>query len=113
MKAVPDSRVIAESDHIVEAAGYPYLPRDSVRMAWLERVEKTESDRTCPHGVQFYDMVIEGERHPRAAWSYESPRPACNMSGGILDSGRMSEVPERNRCSDAPSLTLGRFLLNA
>ena len=40
MKAVPDSRVIAESDHIVEAAGYPYLPRDSVRMAWLERVQK-------------------------------------------------------------------------
>jgi uncharacterized protein (DUF427 family) len=25
--------------------------------------------------VQFYDVVVAGKRHPRAAWSYESPRP--------------------------------------
>jgi len=25
--------------------------------------------------VQFYDVVVDGKRHLRAAWSYESPRP--------------------------------------
>jgi hypothetical protein len=36
---------------------------------------KRESDRACPHGVQFYDVVIDNVRHERVAWSYESPRP--------------------------------------
>jgi uncharacterized protein (DUF427 family) len=25
--------------------------------------------------VQFYDVVIDGQRHGRAAWVYEAPRP--------------------------------------
>ena len=28
------------------------------------------------HGVQFYDVVIDGVRHERAAWCYEAPRPS-------------------------------------
>ena len=43
---------------------------------------KTESDRECPHGVQFYDVVLDGVRHDRAAWSYEAPRPAMQSVGG-------------------------------
>jgi uncharacterized protein (DUF427 family) len=82
MKATLKGRVIAESDDIVESGGYQYFPRDAVHTEWLERAEKTESDHACPHGVQFYDVVIEGERHPRAAWSYEAPRPAMHHVGG-------------------------------
>ncbi len=57
MKAVLQSHVVAESDDIVE----------------------TDSDRACPHGVQFYDVVIDGVRHERAAWSYEAPLPAMQQ----------------------------------
>jgi uncharacterized protein (DUF427 family) len=32
--------------------------------------------------VQFYDVVVEGTRHPRAAWSYEAPRPEMSQVGG-------------------------------
>ena len=49
---------------------------DGVRVDLLEPSPKTDSDRACPHGVQFYDVVIEGARHARVAWSYESPKPA-------------------------------------
>jgi uncharacterized protein (DUF427 family) len=73
MKASLDDRVIAESDDIVEAGGYHYFPRSAVRMEWLQKAEKTDSDRACPHGVQFYDVVVDGARHERAAWSYEAP----------------------------------------
>ena len=76
MKAVLKNRVVADSDDIVEAGGYRYFPRASVRMEWLEKTEKTESDRACPHDVQFYDVVVEGVRAERAAWSYEAPRPS-------------------------------------
>jgi uncharacterized protein (DUF427 family) len=43
-------------------------------MQWLEPSEKTRADQACPHGVRFYDVVVDGVRHPRAAWSYEAPR---------------------------------------
>jgi uncharacterized protein (DUF427 family) len=53
MKAVVDGHVVAESDDIVENSGYQYFPRAAVRMEWLAKTEKTDSDRACPHGVQF------------------------------------------------------------
>jgi uncharacterized protein (DUF427 family) len=75
MKATLQHHVVADSADIVESGGYHYFPRAAVRMEWLEKTEKTESDRACPHGVQFYDVVIDDQRHARAAWSYEAPRP--------------------------------------
>jgi uncharacterized protein (DUF427 family) len=82
MKATINGRVIAESDDIVECDGYQYFPPAAVRTEWLEKAPKTESDCACPHGVQFYDVVIDGDRHPRAAWSYEAPRPKMQRVGG-------------------------------
>jgi uncharacterized protein (DUF427 family) len=37
MKATLDGHVVAESDDVVECAGYHYFPRAAVRMAWLEK----------------------------------------------------------------------------
>jgi uncharacterized protein (DUF427 family) len=82
MKAVLQGHVIAESDDIVESSGYHYFPAAATRREWLEKAPKTESDRACPHGVQFYDLVIDGVRHGRAAWSYEAPRPALQHVAG-------------------------------
>ena len=76
MKATLKRHVIAESNDVVECDGYQYFPAAAVRMEWLEKAPKTESDRACPHGVQFYDVVIDGTRHERAAWSYEAPGAA-------------------------------------
>ena len=73
MKASLNDRVIAESNDIIEVGGYHYFPRSAVRMEWLQKAEKTDSDRSCPHGVQFYDVLIDGACHERAAWSYEAP----------------------------------------
>jgi uncharacterized protein (DUF427 family) len=75
MRATLADHVIAESDDIVAAGGYDYFPDSAVRTDWLEKAPKTASDRKCPHGVQFYDVVIDGKRHPRAAWVYEQPQP--------------------------------------
>ena len=81
MKAVLSGRVIAESDDTIECDGYHYFPRSAVRTEWLERAERTERDRACPHGVQFYDVVIDGMRHRRNAWSYEAPRAPMSHVG--------------------------------
>jgi uncharacterized protein (DUF427 family) len=82
MKASVDGRVVAQSDDIIACAGYEYFPSTAVHMDYLEKVEKSATDLKCPHGVQFYDVVVDGKRHPRAAWSYESPQPKMAQVGG-------------------------------
>jgi uncharacterized protein (DUF427 family) len=76
MQAIWRGRVIAESDRTLEVGGYAYFPRESVRMDLLRAAPKTDADRECPHGVQFYDVVEGAARSERAAWSYEAPRAA-------------------------------------
>ena len=72
MKAILNNRVISESDDIFASDGYHYFPSSAVRMEWLEKASRTESDLECPHGVRFYDVVIDGVRHERVAWCYEA-----------------------------------------
>jgi uncharacterized protein (DUF427 family) len=76
MKAVLKGKVFAASDDIVEHGGYAYFPNEHVRLELLEKTPKTAADLECPHGVQFYDVVLDGKRHSRAAWRYEAPRPS-------------------------------------
>jgi uncharacterized protein (DUF427 family) len=76
MKAVLDRHVIADSHDIVEDSGYQYFPASDVRLDWVEKSPKTAKDLECPHSVQFYDVVIGGERHERNAWVYEKPQPS-------------------------------------
>lgn len=82
MKALLNGHVVADSSDIVEVGGYQYFPPATVRLEWLEKSEKTDSDRACPHGVQFYDVIIDGVRHVRNAWSYEAPQPKMAQVGG-------------------------------
>lgn len=82
MKATLNGHIIAESDDIVESGGYAYFPPTATELELLEKTTKTKSDHACPHGVQFYDAVVDGQRYQRAAWSYESPQPKMQAVGG-------------------------------
>jgi hypothetical protein len=42
----------------------------------------SDADLACPHSVQFYDVVVNGVRYERAAWSYEAPLPSLRHVGG-------------------------------
>ena len=81
MKASVDGHIVAQSDDIVACRGYQYFPQSNVRVDWLRKTEKTASDLACPHGVQFYDVVVDGKRHARLAWQYER-RPEMAQVGG-------------------------------
>ena len=82
MQAVLKDKLVAASDDIVSAGGYEYFPPGSVQRDWLEKSPKTANDLLCPHGVQFYHATVDGRRHERAAWSYESPQPKMQQAGG-------------------------------
>ncbi len=82
MRATLQHHVVAESNDIVEVHGYKYFPESAVRMDWLKKAARTESDQRCPDGVQFYDVEIDGKVHERAAWRYEAPRPQMQSVAG-------------------------------
>jgi uncharacterized protein (DUF427 family) len=82
MKATLNDHLIAESSDIVTNGGYHYFPAEATRLDCLQKAPKTDSDRACPHGVQFYDVVADGNRAPRAAWIYEAPQPRMQEVGG-------------------------------
>ena len=84
MKAVVDGHVIAESADIIENGGYRYFPPSAVKLNCLEKSPKTTSDLECPHVVQFYDVVVDGVRHARNAWVYESPQPAKKQIANLV-----------------------------
>jgi uncharacterized protein (DUF427 family) len=74
VKATWHGQVIADSNRTLEVKGYNYFPRQEVRMELLRAAPKTDADRHCPHGVQFYDIVDGTSHSSRAAWSYEAPQ---------------------------------------
>jgi uncharacterized protein (DUF427 family) len=93
MRAEVDGRVIAESEDVVECDGYRYFPKSAVRMECLRASPRTADDRQCPHGVQFYDVVVGGKTHARNAWSYEAPRESMQQVAqrvGFWDAVRVS-----------------------
>ena len=81
-RATWHGKTIAESDRTLEVGGYIYFPRETVRMDLLKIAPKTASDLECPHGVQFYDVVIGGKRFSRNAWVYEVPQPKLAQVAG-------------------------------
>jgi uncharacterized protein (DUF427 family) len=84
MRATWNGIVLADSSNSIEIDGYHYVPRAAVRMDLLRRAAKTQGDQSCPHGVQFYD-VVDGERSSeRQAWSYEAPRAAMQRVDGWI-----------------------------
>ena len=84
MKALLNGQVIAERRHR-RVRRYQYFPPAAVRSDLSREGRRgPKTDLECPHGVQFYDVVIEGARHGRAAWSYEAPQPRMQRVAGAL-----------------------------
>jgi len=84
MQATLQTHLIADSDDVVDVGGYQYFPNGAVRMEFLQKSLRTPDDLKCPHGVQFYDVVVNGEQHARNAWAYEAPRPSMAQTAGRI-----------------------------
>ena len=104
MRAIWQGEAIAQSDRVETVGGYTYFPRACVRMDLLRVSPKTASDRQCPHGVQFYDLVNGAAVSKRAAWSYEAPAggPAVGRSLDRLLEGCQGDVVPTPPCAGTP-----------
>lgn len=70
--------VIAESQDTVIIEGNHYFPPDSIKQSHF--VESSDST-ICPWKgkASYYDIVVDGEVNPAAAWYYSSPKPAARQ----------------------------------
>lgn len=56
--------------------GNHYFPIDSVTAAHLAATDQTSH---CPWkgDASYFDVVVDGERNPNAAWTYVAPKDAA------------------------------------
>lgn len=75
-KAVWNGAVIADSDDTVVVEGNHYFPPESLHQEFL-----VESDRHSVCGwkgtASYFDVVVDGETLPAAAWYYPDPSRAA------------------------------------
>ena len=76
-KAIWNGQVVAQSDATIKVEGNDYFPPDSVDPKFLK---PSLSQTVCPWKgtASYYDVVVEDEVAPGAAWYYKSPKPAAS-----------------------------------
>lgn len=73
MKALWNDVVIAESDKTIVIEGNHYFPPDSIRMEYFK---ESRTHSTCPWKgkASYYNIVVNGQTNPDAAWYYPEPK---------------------------------------
>ncbi len=82
-KALWNGEIIAESDQTIVIEGNHYFPPESVRQEYLQ---ETDYHTTCPWKgkASYYNVVVDGEVNPNAAWYYPEPKEAASEIKGYL-----------------------------
>lgn len=76
MKAIWKNTVIAQSDETVVVEGNHYFPADSVR---TELLKDSDTKTECPWKgtAHYYNIDVDDETNPDAAWYYPEPKDAA------------------------------------
>ncbi len=77
-KASWQNTVVAESDHCVVIEGNQYFPPESLHREFLQPSDHTT---VCPWKgtASYYNLVINGQSNPNAAWYYPQPKDAAKQ----------------------------------
>jgi uncharacterized protein (DUF427 family) len=77
-KAVWNETVLAESSDTIVVEGNQYFPKESVRTEYLR---PSETHTVCPWKgtASYYDIQVNGQRNPDAAWYYPAPKSGAEQ----------------------------------
>jgi uncharacterized protein (DUF427 family) len=80
-RAIWNDTVLAESDDTVVVEGNHYFPLESLDQ---ERFRSSDHRSVCPWKgeASYFDVVVDGEVNPAAAWYYPTPKPAAAEIAG-------------------------------
>lgn len=82
-KAIWNGTVIAESDETVMVEGNHYFPPESVKREFLDD-SRTHTSCYWKGMASYYDVVVEGQANPDAAWYYPDPSKAADQIKGYV-----------------------------
>jgi len=90
-RAVWNGRVIAESMTTETVEGEIYFPESSLKREYFKPSSTTS---TCPRKGQarYYNLLIDGQDNPDAAWYYPDPKPVARKIKGHVAFWRGVEV---------------------
>jgi uncharacterized protein (DUF427 family) len=74
-------KVVATSDRTVVVEGNHYFPTEDVD---ADALRPSDTHSVCPWKgtASYYDVVVDGQTNPDAAWYYPEPKPEA---AAILD----------------------------
>jgi uncharacterized protein (DUF427 family) len=77
-RACWNGQTLAESEDYEVLEGNVYFPPEAVRM---ELMRPSDTHTTCPWkgDASYYDVVVDGEVNPGAAWYYPAPKDAAKQ----------------------------------
>jgi len=70
--------VLAESDDTILVEGNHYFPRESINEAYFAGSD-THTRCHWKGTASYFDVVVDGERNPDAAWYYPTPSDAATQ----------------------------------
>ncbi|NND59185.1 MAG: DUF427 domain-containing protein [Gammaproteobacteria bacterium] len=75
-KATWNGAVLAHSDDTIVVEGNHYFPAESLNR---EHFKDSAYHTTCPWKgtASYYDVVVDGNTNPAAAWYYPNPKDAA------------------------------------
>jgi len=74
---------LAESKSTEVVEGNQYFPPDSIRHEYF-RESQTHTVCGWKGTASYYDVVVNGQVNPDAAWYYPSPKPAAQNIAGYI-----------------------------
>ena len=90
MKATWNGVVIADSDDTVVLDGEHYFPADSVKREYL--VSSNHRSSSWKGQAVYQSLLVNGDLHPDAAWSYPEPSEAAAAIKGRLAFGKGVQI---------------------
>lgn len=94
VKAIWNKQVVAESDDTVVVEGNHYFPAQSVRPEYL-RQSSTTTVCGWKGTAHYYDLVVDGQTNPAAAWYYPTPKQAAEQIEGRIAFWKGVQVVEQ------------------
>ena len=77
MQAIWKNKILAESDQTIVVEGNHYFPPTSIHKNYFQ---ESDTHTTCPWKglASYYNIVVDGETNPDAAWYYPQPKEAAD-----------------------------------
>jgi uncharacterized protein (DUF427 family) len=82
-RAIWNGKVIAESEKTETVEGNVYFPESSLKREYFRPSSTTSLDPTKGQ-ARYFNLLIEGQDNPDAAWYYPDPKPVARKIKGLV-----------------------------